>query len=181
MNELRIYDGKFLGTIAGSLIFLSNGFGFPVKGLNESMIDSVERLYIYEKVSNFNGEVSRYGFVTQEDFELFATLLDNDVKPAASASIVNSVCQEHDIATIVKNRDTVVLQQAPGVGKTTAKKIIDSLTELYGQQEEIFTTDDDTLNELIKLGYFKSDATALIAKNPRKKEETTADYIMRLI
>ena len=181
MNELRIYDGEFIGEIAGSLVFMTaGGIGFPIKGLPSSLTDSVNRLFVYEKTSTFNGETSRHGFARREDFELFKLLLDNDVKPAVGTSIVNTICQEHDIRLIVNNNDVAILQQAPGVGKTTAKKIIESLKPLFGGSSDILDIDNEVFELLVGLGFSKSEAEDLLKNNPRTDGESNSEFAARL-
>lgn len=125
-------------------------------------------------------DVTLYGFSTEEERQLFVTLIGiSGIGPKAAISLLS----QFDEATFIhhiQNADAKAISKAPGVGKKTAERIILELKDKYkdfetadnvidgtesGATERMQTADalyNEGINGLLGLGYAYREASDLI-------------------
>lgn len=74
-----------------------------------------------------------YGFLSQEEKELFARLTSvSSVGPKVALSVLSTYNPAEAIAAIVA-QDTAAIQRVPGIGKKMASRIVLELKESFGE------------------------------------------------
>ncbi|MDW5300660.1 MAG: Holliday junction branch migration protein RuvA [Sedimentibacter sp.] len=114
--------------------------------------------------------VALYGFLTQDELELFKKLISvNGVGPRVGLAIL-STYETNAVKEIILKDDAVKMSKVPGIGKKTASKIILELKDKVGTLEslprgetkeyvaEINNEVSDVLDALIALGFSSFDA-----------------------
>ncbi|KAF5048375.1 Holliday junction branch migration protein RuvA [Sedimentibacter saalensis] len=111
--------------------------------------------------------VALFGFLTQDEMDLFKKLITvNGIGPKAGLAVL-STYETNTIKEIILKEDANRMSKVPGIGKKTASKIIlelkdkvgtlDSLT--VGESETVTGRDtSDILDALISLGFNSNDA-----------------------
>jgi Holliday junction DNA helicase RuvA len=75
-----------------------------------------------------------FGFLTQEEKELFLTLLSvNGIGPKSALAILSAIEPGHLIQAIL-DQDKVMLQSLPGIGKKTAERLLVELKDKVEKQ-----------------------------------------------
>ncbi len=109
-----------------SLIIDHGGMGYRVF-VPASVADAVrkgseERIYTYFAVRE--DAMQLYGFLTQDDLDLFRLLLGvSGIGPKGALGIL-SVMNADDLRFAVLSDDAAGIARAPGIGKKTAQKVI---------------------------------------------------------
>ncbi|HSW92914.1 MAG TPA: Holliday junction branch migration protein RuvA [Gammaproteobacteria bacterium] len=121
-----------------------------------------------------------YGFFSEEERQLFRTLLKvNGVGPRLALTILSSIHPD-EFVQCVQNNDTASLVRLPGVGKKTAERLIiemrDKLAVLQPQSKVTLTpmlssdrsgrhqAVQDAISALISLGYKPQEASRMVSK-----------------
>lgn len=116
-----------------------------------------------------------YGFYTQEERQLFRTLLKvNGVGPRLALTVLSSATPDEFVRCVLNN-DTESLVKLPGIGKKTAERLViemrDKLTEWSAANKgavsphgERHQTLQDTIAALISLGYKQQEANRVVTK-----------------
>ncbi|OGS17368.1 MAG: hypothetical protein A2219_05950 [Elusimicrobia bacterium RIFOXYA2_FULL_50_26] len=167
-NGVAIVDVNGIGyeaCISASCMNQLPPMGHPVK------------LFVYESVAMYGGNVTLYGFLTEEERDLF-TLLKEEV-PGAGAKkaldyldkITSSI---HDFKNAIINKDIAVLTGAFGFTKKTADKLVAALKDKIGEaplpvigrsaERAPSRLRTDAVQGLVALGYKESHAREIIDK-----------------
>jgi Holliday junction DNA helicase RuvA len=104
-------------------------------------------------------DISLYGFINQEQLNLFEHLLNvNGVGPKAAMNIISNIESEQLISDILSEKSES-LAKVKGLGKKTAEKIVFSLKDKFKKEYSALnkTTSDDKIDlviqALLALGY----------------------------
>ena len=77
-----------------------------------------------------------YGFLTQEEYDLFLILISvSKIGPKVAMGIL-SVMEPADFVLSIRNRNLSVLTKLPGVGKKTAERLLVELKDKVGDFAE---------------------------------------------
>lgn len=101
-----------------------------------------------------------YGFLTQNELNLFETLIDISGVGPKTAMMLASVGSLTKLKEVIENGE--LPHEIKGIGAKKAQKI---LLELTGKIKEINTT-DDALDALVVLGFPRSRAKSALAQVP---------------
>lgn len=117
-----------------------------------------------------------YGFYTQEERQLFRTLLKvNGVGPRLALTVLSSASPDEFVRCVLNN-DTESLVKLPGVGKKTAERLViemrDKLSEwtptagkgAVSEHTERHQTLQDAIAALQSLGYKPQEANRVVTK-----------------
>lgn len=117
-----------------------------------------------------------YGFYTQQERQLFRTLLRvNGVGPRLALTVLSSATPDEFVRSVLNN-DTDSLVKLPGIGKKTAERLViemrDKLTEWTpslaqvkgATQTERHQTLQDAISALLSLGYKQQEANRAVTK-----------------
>jgi len=142
------------------------------------------KLYIHEHIRETAHDL--FGFVRLDTKQLFEQLLDvNGVGPKMALSVL-SIGSAGDVRRAIAGGDLKFIQQANGVGKRVAERIVVDLKDKVGLagvdlattgmlQSDALLKQDEPVESLVALGYSPQDAAAALANVPA--DASTADRI----
>ncbi len=181
------------------LIVDNNGIGYFINTSFSTlnMIKEGEKLLIYTYMHVREDILSLYGFLKQEEIDIFKKLISvSGVGPKAGLSIL-STYDTNTIKAIILKDDSTKMSKVPGIGKKTASKIILELKDKVGTIESLDKDDylldeyvsttnsdkessSDVINALVALGFTQFEAKkALESIDIKGKSEN--EIIMELL
>lgn len=142
---------------------------------------ALEKLNLYTDIHCFTSYVIRefsqnlYGFLTEEDRDLFNLLIDiSGIGPKTALNLISCLPYK-ELEQVILEENTKALAQVPGIGKKTAERL---LVELRNKLEHFFThpcnslhttpaeqKHQDALKALLHLGYKHTAAKKALAKS----------------
>jgi Holliday junction DNA helicase RuvA len=145
------------------------GYGLLVPAEDYGRLASGEpaKLYVYEHIREQAHDL--YGFLTRDTKQLFEQLLEvNGVGPKMALNVL-SIGSAIAVRQAVAGGDVKFIQQANGVGKRVAERLVVELKDKVGLsgvdlqstgllQSEAVLTQDEAAQALIALGYAPADA-----------------------
>ena len=169
---IALLNGKVLEKTAASVIVLVGGVGYEVLVTAEDhgslTTGSDHTLYIYEHIRENSYDL--FGFTSKDIQQVFELLLGvNGVGPKMALNVL-SVGSANSVRQAIASGDTKYIQQASGVGKRVAERIVVELKDKVGLagvdlattgllQSEINLSQDEAAAALISLGYSPQDAS----------------------
>ncbi len=154
-----------------------NGVGYGLNVTNEDFgrlaTGQKAKVYVYEHIREQSHDL--FGFVTIDTKKLFEQLLGvNGVGPKMALAVL-SVGSGSDVRIAIAGGDTKYIQQASGVGKRVAERIVVELKDKVGLegvdlattgmlQGESLLLKDEAVEALVSLGYTAQDAAAALQK-----------------
>ncbi len=180
-NSVIIDTGRF-----GAKIFMT-----PVSLSKLSKGDEV-KIYTFLRVAEDIFDL--YGFLTQEELDIFKMLITvNGAGPKAALSVLSALSPEA-LAVAIVTDDYKAITRAQGVGPKLAQKIVLELKDKFkgkeikldGENNEIFAPVDsknDAVEALVVLGYPRADAVRAVSgvEKGLSTEETIKAALMRLM
>ncbi len=170
-------NGVVSEKLPGQVVLDVNGVGY---GLNVTTEDSGRlvtgqptKVYVYEHIREQSHDL--FGFVTLDTKNLFEQLLGvNGVGPKMALAVL-SVGSGSDVRIAIAGGDTKYIQQASGVGKRVAERIVVELKDKVGLegvdlattgmlQGESLLLKDEAVEALVSLGYTAQDAAVALQK-----------------
>jgi holliday junction DNA helicase RuvA len=171
------------GTIAekiGEAIVLDvHGVGYGVLVAAEDFgalaAGAQAKLYVYEHIRESSYDL--FGFTRLDTKQFFEQLLGvNGVGPKMALSVL-SIGSAQDVRRAIAGGDTKYIQQASGVGKRVAERIVVDLKDKVGLagvdlsttgilQSDVMLQQDEAVEALVALGYSPADAAAALAQVP---------------
>lgn len=161
--------------LAGEVVVDVQGVGYGVFVTAEDegrlVTGEVSKLYIYEYVREQAHDL--FGFLSRDTQNLFKQLLDvNGVGPKMALNVL-SVGPAQDVRVAIAGGDVKFIQQASGVGKRVAERIVVDLKDKVGLsgvelsetgmlQSEAALMKDEAVEALMALGYSSQDAAAAL-------------------
>lgn len=164
-----------IGTVAekfaGSVIVDVQGVGYEVNvaagDYEHATLGGEVKFFTYHHIREQSQEL--FGFTSlaaKKIFELLITV--QGVGPKAALAILG-LGDAEQVRNAIANADSVFIQQAAGVGKKTAERVVVDLSDKvglpthYGRKDEMIQTElntnDEALEALMALGYTLADAT----------------------
>lgn len=154
-----------------SIVLDVNGVGYglyiPADDLNRLHVKEQTKLYIYEHIREQSHDL--FGFLSPETKQLFEVLLNvNGVGPKMALNML-SIGTIDMLKQSIAAGDVSYIQQASGVGKRLAERVIVELKDKVGLigidlassgllQSENTLRSDEAIEALISLGYSPVDA-----------------------
>lgn len=149
----------------------SGSFGLRVflPGPNLGRLDEGDEVVLYTYLQVKDDGFSLFGFLDEEDRELFLLLIGvSGVGPKVAMGIFSRF-SAGDVIYFIQNGDAKSLTEAPGIGKKTAQRLIlelkDKVKDLYpvAPTVDVVQTSraepqQDALDALISLGYSPNEA-----------------------
>lgn len=149
----------------------SGSFGLRVflPGPNLGRIDEGDEVVLYTYLQVKDDGFSLFGFLDEEDRELFLLLIGvSGVGPKVAIGIFSRF-SAGDVIYFIQNGDAKSLTEAPGIGKKTAQRLILELKDKVKDLHPVAPTVDvvhtsraepqqDALDALISLGYSPNEA-----------------------
>mgnify|MGYP002728444387 FL=1 len=159
-----------------------HGVGYEVylaNALSQKMGDELF-LYTYQHVRE--DAILLFGFLKEEDYEVFMRLINVKGIGPKTAQTMLSVCSGKEMIEAIENDDIKKLKSLPGIGAKTAGKIV---LDLKGEFVSLETSDGATSNSvwgqvqdaLLSLGYKTNQLTKI--KKELENTELGEDEMLR--
>lgn len=171
--------GKVAEKIADIVVLDVGGVGYGLLVTGEDFgglaVGSPAKLYVYEHIREQAHDL--FGFASLDTKQLFEQLLGvNGVGPKMALSVL-SVGNSSEVRTAIAGGDTKFIQQAQGVGKRVAERIVVDLKDKVGLagvelastgmlQSDMLLRKDDAVEALVSLGFSAQDAATALASVP---------------
>lgn len=151
------------------------GYGVYVTAEDYGRLEGGEeaRLYIYEHIREQSHDL--FGFQSRDTKSLFEQLLGvNGVGPKMALNML-SIGSPTDVRQSIASGDVKFIQQAPGVGKRVAERVVVDLKDKVGLagvdlettgmlQSDEKLMKDEAVEALVALGYTSADAAVALQK-----------------
>lgn len=169
--------GNLFQRTADSVIVDVNGVGYRARVPASTLealgdIDTEIALYIHTHVRE--DDISLFGFVTQDELELFEMLLSvSGIGPKVALGILSSA-PPHEIRNAIASGNLEILSGIRGIGKKTAQRLVLELkgkVELTEEISELSPLDGEVAATLINLGYSATEAQRAARAAPGKTLE----------
>lgn len=158
------------------------GVGYEVylaNALSQKMGDELF-LYTYQHVRE--DAILLFGFLKEEDYEVFMRLINVKGIGPKTAQTMLSVCSGKEMIEAIENDDIKKLKSLPGIGEKTAGQIV---LDLKGKFVSLETSDGATSNPvwgqvqdaLLSLGYKTNQLTTI--KKELENTELGEDEMLR--
>ena len=133
------------------------------------------KIFTYQHVRE--DEISLYGFLAEEEKDLFLKLISvSGIGPKSALSIL-ATGSVNEIVRAIEARDDKYLKKFPGIGPKAAQQIILDLKGKLAEPEVLVNRLDSKLNDvldaLMALGYSKKEVTGILAKLDNTKDVST--------
>lgn len=159
-----------------------HGVGYEVylaNALSQKMGDELF-LYTYQHVRE--DAILLFGFLKEEDYEVFMRLINVKGIGPKTAQTMLSVCSGKEMIEAIENDDIKKLKSLPGIGEKTAGQIV---LDLKGKFVSLETSDGATSNPvwgqvqdaLLSLGYKTNQLTKI--KKELENTELGEDEMLR--
>jgi Holliday junction DNA helicase RuvA len=171
--------GKVAEKIGDIVVIDVAGVGYGVLVTTEDFglltTGNTVKVYVYEHIRENSHDL--FGFVNLDTRQLFQQLLDvNGVGPKMALSVL-SVGSANEVRRAIASGDLKFIQQASGVGKRVAERIVVDLKDKVGLagvdlsttgllQSDTMLRSDEAVEALVTLGYSPQDAAAALARIP---------------
>ncbi len=179
------------------IVLQNNGIGYKIFTSGHSMLDlevGMKDAMIYTYLNVSEAGVFLYGFVTEEEIEMYRMLLMvSKIGPKTAIGILSGLTP-NDIKLAILRKDLDLLCKAPGVGKKTAERMVLELKDRINKDDLVlsdeektksFKTDDyeKAVDGLMSLGYRKYEIEKVLRKldlSNMKLEELIREGLKKL-
>ena len=168
---------------ASSLVVAVGGVGvrvFVPRTVLENVGGVGRAIGLYTHLQVREGDLSLFGFESEDDLELFTVLLGvQGVGPKVALAILGSLSPEL-LKSAIMREETAVLQRVPGIGKKTAERIMFQLRDkldLGGAATAmplVSDVDADVIDILTSLGFSIIEAQSALQHVPREVQAIDA-------
>ena len=194
---ISFLKGELAGVGDGTAVVDVNGVGFRVfitQRDQEDLPQVGENIRLYTYLSVREDAIWLYGFLSEEDREVFRQLLMvSGVGPKAALGIL-SVMSANELRLAVFSDDEKAIAKAPGIGGKTAKKLILELKDRL-KLEDVLPGDgagaadkepsgpaseeavSEAVQALVSLGYSGSEALRAVRRVKTAGNMTTEDLL----
>jgi Holliday junction DNA helicase RuvA len=161
---------------AGSLVVAVGGVGvrvFVPRTVLENVGGVGRVIGLHTHLQVREGDLSLFGFESEDDLELFEVLLSvQGVGPKVALAILGTLSPEL-LKSAIMREETAVLQRVPGIGKKTAERIMFQLRDkldLGGAAvlPLVSDVDADVIDILTGLGFSIIEAQTALQHVPRE-------------
>ncbi len=167
--------GKILARTDDSLILNVGGVGYRVRVPPDTManlgaIGSDAQLFTHLHVRE--DELSLYGFASEDELQVFETLLTvSGIGPKVALGALSNASPDM-IRYAIAQGNADALTAIPGIGKKTAQRLVLELKgkidlTALGESTELTPADEDVMNALIGLGYSAAEASRAARSVPQ--------------
>lgn len=168
--------GELVALSENQAVIENNGMGFLVNIPGAASFGSVEigmsvKVYTYMNVRE--DDISLFGFISQDDLEMFKMLISVSGIGPKNALAILSVLNASDLRVAIVSGDAKAISNAPGVGKKSAERVILELKDKIdiegilsgGTDDSVFSTGAD-----VKYSAFGEVVEALVSMGASDSE-----------
>lgn len=159
-------SGKVYSVKSDEVIIDNHGIGYRIYMSNTSKLklNTDAFLLVYEQISE--DAHTLYGFIAQEEYDLFTQLIKVKGVGCKSAITAMSTAAAVDIISAIERSDVAFMKRLPGIGAKTASQIILDLKGKLVQSESGAKANNPMLTEveqaLKSLGYKSGEITPIL-------------------
>ena len=157
-----------------NIIVENNGIGYLIIVPNPYVykIDTEYKVHTHQYVTERDSTIDLYGFMTEDEKELFLKLISvNGIGPKSALSIL-ATGTVNEIVNAIESRNDVYLKKFPGIGAKASQQIILDLAGKMSYTAGIKSLGSaacsskltDVIDALVALGYTKKEATKVVEK-----------------
>ncbi len=172
-------QGRIQAVQTQALIIRVGGVGLLVR-VPESVLAGAQVGHIIELYTHLyvrESELALYGFNTEEELEIFTTLLGvSGIGPRTALAVLSTFSPEV-LRSAVSQGDVVMLTRIPGIGRKTAERLMLDLKDKVGVPTgagwgigPMREGDADVINALTSLGYSLGEARDALATVPAETQ-----------
>ncbi len=180
--------GEIIGKEEDSVLLEVGGVGFQILGPT-TLLDVLEvgvKTQLFTHLHVREQELTLFGFVDQEELELFRTLLKvQGIGPKVALAILSHLPAE-TLRQAVAREEAALLARVPGIGPKKAKQIVFQLKDKVGV-EDIFVSstpisdsDGEVIAALTALGYSVVEAQSALQQLPKDIKEESVEEKVRV-
>lgn len=159
-----------------------HGVGYEVYLANALSQKMNEKLFLYTYQHVREDAILLFGFIKEEDYEVFMRLINVKGIGPKTAQTMLSVCSGKEMIEAIENDDIKRLKSLPGIGAKTAGQIV---LDLKGKFVSLETSDSSVSNPvwtqvqdaLLSLGYKTNQLTKI--KKEFENTELGEDEMLR--
>lgn len=159
-----------------------HGVGYEVYLANALSQKKDEELFLYTYQHVREDAILLFGFLKEEDYEVFMRLINVKGIGPKTAQTMLLVCSGKEMIEAIENDDIKRLKSLPGIGAKTAGQIV---LDLKGKFVSLETSESSTSNPvwtqvqdaLVSLGYKSSQLTKI--KNELENTKLQEDEMLR--
>lgn len=191
LKVIEFIQGTVYSIQENAIILQAGNWGFKILthkrnldniGLNQKLL-----LFTYLHVNE--NKIALYGFLTQEEKEIFEHLITiNNVGPAKALNILELFTPE-ELIKVIKEENVKRLTMAKGISQETAITIIARLSKSLLQKQKIEYTSikkdniiyTEATNSLKQLGLTSSQAKELVMQALKEKNFSSTEELIQYI
>lgn len=166
----------------GRVVLDVHGVGYEVYLANALSQKMNEELFLYTYQHVREDAILLFGFIKEEDYEVFMRLINVKGIGPKTAQTMLSVCSGKEMIEAIENDDIKRLKSLPGIGAKTAGQIV---LDLKGKFVSLETSDSPVSNPvwtqvqdaLLSLGYKTNQLTKI--KKEFENTELGEDEMLR--
>lgn len=174
--------GKVVGIKEDYIVLDNNGIGYKIFTSKNSLLNLMveEQITMYIYYNQRDDGVFLYGFITEEELNMFnMLLLVSRIGPKVGLSVLSTLTP-NQIKLAILNKDHKTLSTVPGIGKKTAERVILELKDRVKKDDIKEETDlvqdmskvETGIDALMSLGYTRGEIMETINKMDISKMET---------
>ncbi len=164
-------EGQVSEKLEDVVVLNVNGVGYgvlvPAEDFAQLVVGESAKVYVYEHIREVSHDL--YGFCGRDTKSLFEQLLTvNGIGPRMALNML-SIGTAGEVRQAIASGDTKFIQQANGVGKRVAERVVVELKDKVGLvgvdlnstgllQSETMLSQDEAVEALMALGYTAPDA-----------------------
>ena len=155
-------EGKIVSVSTSYITVMTNGIGFKVYTPNPYIFKENEnyKVYLYNHIRE--DEYSLYGFISENERELFLKLLNvKGLGPKVALPILATGSVD-GVIDAIDRENILYLQKFPKVGEKLARQIILDLKGKLITKKETMVINEELVSVLESLGYKKPDIKKII-------------------
>ena len=181
-----MYNGCMIGFVRGLVhtfgidyvLIDVNGIGYRINFNHPEALSIGKEMTIYTYQNVREDEISLFGFLSLEEYDLFVKLISvKGLGPKIASNILGRATTDNIIKAI-EDGDVEFMKHMPGVGNKTASQII---LDLKGKLVETEVVEDDRLKEvaeaLKQFGYKQQEIKPVIKS--LKNESGSIDELVK--
>ena len=151
------------------IVLQNNNIGYKIYTSMTSILEvelGEKDVMMYTKLNVRDDAIQLYGFVTEEEMEMFELVTKvSGIGPKTGLNILSTITPSQ-IKLAIHRNDYATLTKAPGIGKKTAERMVLELKDKIGEMTELDIEEgeipskehDAAIEALMSLGYLKYEA-----------------------
>ena len=158
-----------------------NGVGYRINFYHPESLSVGKEMTIYTYQNVREDEISLYGFLSLQEYDLFVKLISvKGLGPKIASSILAKASVESVISAI-ENQDVDFMRRMPGIGNKTASQIILDLKGKLVESEEVDNSKFNEVADALKTLGYKPQEIKPVLKKLEKESGSTDELIKKAL